>query len=118
MVAMATQPLWRQAVDRAERAVGPPLEELVRTEQFAIAVGLASRAQTIVRRETERASRRVLHLWNLPAGSDIKRIMSQVADLQRQVRDLSHRIEDQKEAAANGRTAQTVRRARPGSPRP
>jgi hypothetical protein len=113
-----SQPMWRQAFDRIERTVGPKLEELVRTEQFAIAVGLASRANRTVQRETERASRRVLHFWNLPSGSDISRIMSQLAEVQRQVRELSHRIEEQKEAPRNGRTADPIRPVRTRSPRP
>jgi hypothetical protein len=113
-----TRPVWRQAIDRVERTVGPKLEELIRTEQFAIAVGLATRANRTVRREIERTSRRLLHFWNLPSGSDITRVMSQLAELQRQVRDLSHRIEEQKEASRNGRIADPVRPVRSRSPRP
>ena len=102
--------MWRQVFDKAERAVCSRLEELVRTEQFAVAVGLVTRARGEVQRRVERASRRVLHFWNLPAGSDVTRIMDQVAQLQRQIRDLRNQLDD-REAARNGRTSRPVRSA-------
>lgn len=83
------QPLWRQGFDVVERAVATRLEEVIGSERFAIAVGLASQAQKAVQRRTEKTTRRLLHVANLPAGSDITRILNELAQLQRQVRELA-----------------------------
>lgn len=86
--------MWRRAFDTAERTVGPRLEELVQTEQFAEAVGVASRLREELDRRAQRASRRAWHLWNLPAATDVNRILERMGVLERQVRDLSKRLED------------------------
>ena len=39
------------------------------------------------------APRRAWHLVNLPAGSDVNRLLDEIATLQRQVRDLEKRID-------------------------
>ena len=95
---MAVQPpLWRKAFDTAERAVGGPLETVVRTETFADAVALVVAVRRRVGQEVERQSRRALHRVNLPAASDMRRISQQLAVLERQVRSLSHELEDMRE---------------------
>ena len=90
------QPLWRQAFDTVERAVGAPLEAGVRTDTIADAVALAVRARSRVGREIERQSRRALHLVNLPAASDMRRLSEQVSAPQRQVRTLSKELEKER----------------------
>lgn len=91
---MAERPLWKRAFDTAERAVGGPLEDAVQTEHFAEAIMLANRLQVGLRRRLERSSRRLLHAFNLPAGSDVKRLHEQIWALERQIRDLSKRLEN------------------------
>ncbi len=119
-------PAWRRLFDAAERAVGPPLEEMVRSEQFAMAVGLVRRVQREVTSRSERASRQFLHVWNLPAGSDVGRLVALIASLEREVRQLRKQITDvQAEAAprpaAAGPTREVTRAATPRrqrAPRP
>lgn len=89
-----SRPLWRQVFDKVEGGVAPPLERAVRSEQFADMVGALGRLRSTVERRTERASRRWLHRWNLPAGSDIRRLSEQVASLERRVRELNKRLEE------------------------
>src|SRR4051794_29639031 len=72
------QPLWRQGFDAIERAVGPPLAAFAKSEPFAVTVGLALRAQREAQARTERTTRRLLHLANLPAGSDVTRILNEL----------------------------------------
>ncbi len=91
-------PLWRQAFDRVERAVGAPLEEVVQTRRFADVVVVSLRAHRLARRAFEQGTREVLHLWNLPARSDVERVNRQVAALRRELRELSARL-DEREAA-------------------
>jgi hypothetical protein len=87
-------PLWRKAFDAAEQAVAPHLEQAVRTDQFAIAVGVVQRVQTELRKRGERTSRQVLHLLNLPAGSDVNRLLAQIGSLEREVRELRKQLAD------------------------
>jgi hypothetical protein len=87
-------PIWRSAFDAVERTVGPQVDRLVRSEGFAVAVGLAQTVQRDVAKRTERLSRRAWHLVNLPAGSDVNRLLAQMGSVQRQVRELEKRLED------------------------
>ena len=87
------RPAWRQAFDTVEAAVAPALEQLVKTEQFQVALGLVTSAQKAVQQRAERNMRRALHLWNLPAGSDVTRILNEIGKLQREVRELSKQLD-------------------------
>ena len=100
-------PSWRQGFDAVERQLSPLLEALVQSEQFAVAVGLAARVQRAVRGELARNTRRVLHRLNLPAGTDVTRILNELGQL-RQVRELSAELEE-----ARAELAAAARRRRP-----
>jgi hypothetical protein len=91
---MADQPSWRQGFDALEKQLSPRLEALVQSEQFAVAVGLASRVQRAVEGEMSRATRRVLHRLNLPAGTDVSRILNEIGQLRVQVRELSAELDE------------------------
>ena len=91
---MADQPSWRQGFDAVEKQLSPRLEALVQSEQFAIAVGLASRVQRAVEGEMSRSTRRVLHRLNLPAGTDVSRILNEIGQLRVQVRELSAELDE------------------------
>ena len=91
---MTDKARWRRSVDALDGVIGPPLERLTRTEYFAEGVGLITRLRTEVTRRSERTTRRALHLWNLPAASDILRVLDRIAALERQVRDLSNQLAD------------------------
>lgn len=105
---MTDSPLWHQAVTRIDEIVAPHADAFVRSETFAVATGLALRLKRDVGRAVERGSRRAWHLLNLPAGSDVNRLLAQLASLERQVRHLEKRLLDAPEA----------RRDRPARPRP
>jgi hypothetical protein len=89
-------PLWRQAFDAAERAVAPRAENLVRTEYFSLGVALARRAQTLAGRSVQGLTARAWHLVNLPAGSDISRLRTQIGSLDREVRRLTIQLESER----------------------
>ena len=88
------RPLWRRAFDSVERAIAPGLESTVRSEGFADVATAAMRVRAEMTKSAERAMRRTLHFWNLPAGSDVKRLSEQVASVERRVRDLAKRLDD------------------------
>jgi hypothetical protein len=104
---MARKPLWRQAYDAVDSRVAPHLESMVQTPQFAEVLSVLIRTQGRARRGVERQSRRLWHLVNLPAGSDVTRLRDQVVSLDRQVRSLTTALEE-----AN--RAQPDRPAEPG----
>jgi hypothetical protein len=113
---MADKPTWRRAFDRVEGPLGSALEDVARSEQFAQALGLTTRARAGVRRELERQTRRLWHAANLPAGSDVAHLRRQVAALDhelRQVRRALEQAEKQREGERDGpaRSRQAGRRS-------
>lgn len=94
---MSGQPHWLRAFNRAERAVGKPLESLFRTDRFTDVLVVTVRTQTAMYSVFERGSRAALHLCNLPARSDVKRLTRQVAALSAEVRTLTATLEEDRE---------------------
>jgi hypothetical protein len=87
------KPLLWKAFDAAERVVAPRLEQTIQSGAFLDALGLATRAQARMKRDIEARSRRLWHLVNLPAGSDVTHLRRQVAQLDRELRRLSAVLE-------------------------
>ena len=85
---MSSKPLWLKVVHRVERTIGEPVERAVRTDTYFDAVTKATRATAKVRRTAEGASRRALHLLNLPAGSDVRRLREQLLRMERRLNAL------------------------------
>ena len=87
-----SQPLWLRAVYRLERAIGEPIEAAVRTDTYFDVVAHATRARSLATGAAEGVSRRCLHLLNLPAGSDVRRVREQLARMERRLATLSDEI--------------------------
>lgn len=90
----ARPPLWRRVFDGVERPVGDVLSAGTRSGAFADMVALSVRLQRRLQREVDRFSGRALHGANLPAASDMRRVSKQIAELERQVRDLSRQVDE------------------------
>jgi hypothetical protein len=102
---MTDAPRWRTTFDAVEREVAPRLQSAIQSEQFAVAVGLATRLRRTMHAQATRTSRRVLHQLNLPAGTDVSRILTEVGQLRQQVRQLQHELDDARaELASSGRS--------------
>jgi len=99
---MAQPPLWRRLYDTAEHAIAPRLESVVRTEHFARGSALAGWAQATAKARVAALSARAWHLVNLPTGTDVARLRTQIGALDREVRRLALRLEQQ--ADNDGRT--------------
>lgn len=115
-------PAWRQGFDAVERQVSPRLETLVQSDQFGVAIGLAARLRRSIESQMARNTRRVLHGLNLPAGTDVSRILNELGQLRMQVRELSAELEEARaELAARDALAQPppakVARTAPAKPR-
>jgi hypothetical protein len=93
-------PRWRQAFDAAERRVTPHADRLVRTPGFALGVTLLRRAQVLARGTAQGVTARAWHLVNLPAGSDVARLRTQLGALDREVRRLTLQLETERRRAA------------------
>ncbi len=102
-------PLWRQAFDAAERAVAPRAEDLVRSEYFSLGVALARRAQTLAGQSVQGLTARAWHLVNLPAGTDINRLRTQIGALDREVRRLTIQLEQERRRGSGSGTTDPTR---------
>ena len=88
----ANQPLWLRVVLKVERTVGEPIEAAVRSDTYFDLVSTTTRVRRKVGGAAEGVSRRCLHLLNLPAGSDIRRLRQQLARMERRLNELSHDV--------------------------
>jgi hypothetical protein len=92
-MATSNQAAWKRLFDSVDRTVGSRLNSLAQSEDVATMAALGLRARTKVGQLSEQASRRVLHSLNLPAGSDVNRLLRHIALLEREVRDLRKELE-------------------------
>ena len=102
--------LWLRAFKRAERAVGDPLEQLAESRAAIEAMIRTAELRRDVELRAERLLRFYLHLFNLPALSDVRRLSQQVAHLERRVRELSREADTP--PPGNGVPPETRRRDR------
>ena len=102
-------PLWLRAFSAVEGALGPRVEEFVHGPKFSTAVVIVQKVQSGVSGVVERRTRRVWHLVNLPAGSDVRKLRNQIGDLDHEVRLLRGTVESE----ARKRSRET-RRAQQG----
>jgi hypothetical protein len=86
-------PFWLHAVYRLERAIGEPLEAALHSDTYFDAVTELLRARHSYGRVAEGVSRRLLHLLNLPAGSDIRRVREQLGRMERRLSELGKGLE-------------------------
>ena len=70
---------------------------------MGLAWTVAVRLRRGVAQRSERASRHVLHAMNLPAGSDVRRLLTQIAMVEREVRELSKALSDERRPVGDGR---------------
>ena len=92
----AQPPRWRQIYDEIERQVSPRTETLIGSQVFGTVLGVATRSKRTVRDQITGATASSWHLLNLPAGSDISRILREIGAVKRQIRILQLEIEASK----------------------
>lgn len=97
---MSNSPAWRQMFDSWEKAVSPGLQDLTASSGFRDVVAMSAKVNASVSGEVERASRRWLHLWNIPAASDIRNLRRQISSLEREVRSVKRTLEAERAGAA------------------
>lgn len=87
-------PLWLRAVHRLERTIGEPLESALHSDTYFDLITETLRLRSRTGRTLEGVSRRTLHLLNLPAGSDIRRVREQLGRVERRLAELSKDLDD------------------------
>jgi hypothetical protein len=102
------KPLMWRSVHVVDRVSGPVLKEVTRHELFGLAVTVLDRGRRGALRRTERLSRRLLHALNVPAASDVNRLLTSIAAVEHQVRTLTNEIADRR--ATEQESARAVHR--------
>jgi hypothetical protein len=85
------KPLWRQLFDAVEHRVAEPIEAGTRSDVFGDLLAVGWHLSRRMQHEFEAHSRRLLHVLNLPAATDVRRLSEQVAALRREIRSLEER---------------------------
>jgi hypothetical protein len=101
-MAASSSPLWLKAVIKLERVIGEPVEKAVRSDTYFDLVSEARRNHQRVAHAVEGVSKRALHLLNLPAGTDIRRVREQLNRMERRLTVVTKELEDLQAAAAAG----------------
>ncbi|MFZ2178597.1 MAG: hypothetical protein WAW17_32135 [Rhodococcus sp. (in: high G+C Gram-positive bacteria)] len=94
---MTDKPVWRKPYDAAERLVAPRAEALVDTDQFATVAAVIFGLRRAVGDGVNGVAARVWHLVNLPAGTDLQRLRTQIGALDRDVRRMSLQLEQRRD---------------------
>jgi hypothetical protein len=92
------QPLWLRTVLKLERTIGQPVEAAVRSDTYFDLLSRTTRVRRKAGEVAEGVSRRCLHMLNLPAGTDIRRMRQQLARMERRLNQLSDEVAEIDEA--------------------
>ena len=103
---------WREIYDEWEKAVAPGLQQFTASDGFRDFMAASAKVTSAFTAEFERASRRWLHFWNLPAATDVRKLRQQVAAVDRELKGLKNLVFEvaaaapaDLEPATNGTTA-------------
>ena len=89
----APPPTWLKLVLRLERAVGNPVEAAVHSDTYFDVVAELNRGTRRLTGAVESVSKRGLHMLNLPAGTDIRRVREQLARMDRRLLQITKELE-------------------------
>ena len=84
---------WLKLVLRVERVVGGPVEAAVHSDAYFDVVAELNRGTRRLTGAVESVSKRGLHLLNLPAGTDVRRVREQLARMDRRLLQISKELE-------------------------
>ena len=101
--------------DAVEREAGPALTKTLSNPDVIEWITLATAVRKRAESDVAELARRGLHAFNLPAGTDISKVSKQVATLEREIRQLNRRLDQQRLDQQRLGDAADVE---PGEPRP
>src|SRR5689334_15749647 len=85
-------PLWLDAVRKFERAIGDPIESFVTSEAYFDAMTRFKRAQAQVTGAVENVTNDVYRMFNIPAGSDVRKLREQLSRMERRLEAMSKEL--------------------------
>lgn len=85
---------WREIYNEWEKAVAPGLQQFAASDGFRDFMAASAKVTSALTAEFERASRRWLHFWNLPAATDVRKLRQQVAAVDRELKGLKNLVFD------------------------
>jgi hypothetical protein len=85
---------WLKFVLRLERAIGSPVETVVHSDAYFDVVAELNRGTRRLTDALESVSKRGLHLLNVPAGTDIRRVREQLARMDRRLLQIAKELEE------------------------
>lgn len=83
---------WREIYNEWEKAVAPGLQQFAASDGFRDFMAASAKVTSALTAEFERASRRWLHFWNLPAATDVRKLRQQVAAVDRELKGLKNLV--------------------------
>ena len=107
---------WLDTFLKLERTIGERVEEAVTSDAYYDFVAQATRARKRLSGAVESFQEEWLHLFNLPAGTDVRRLREQVSRLERELEALTLALAD-RESAPEGRADAPAPKLKP-RPRP
>ena len=114
MAAASDRPSWLDVVLKLERAIGSRLESVVTSDEYFELTANLNRARKRFSDKFEGAQEEWLHLFNLPAGTDVRRLREQLSRVERELEGLALRLADQEhERAGDQPEAKAKPRPRP-----
>jgi hypothetical protein len=116
--AKAQQPLWLDAVRRFERTIGVPIERAVTSDAYFDWLPVLRRSQEQMAKLVAEVTDEWFRLFNLPSGSDVRRMREQLSRMERQIETLTKQVADQAEAERRATPAAGTRKPRKPAPRP
>jgi hypothetical protein len=109
-------PLWLDVVHRLERAIGGPVESAVRSDTYFDLMAHAKRAGTRLTGFAESVSEEWLHLFNLPASSDVRKLREQVARMERELAQMAKELAERGADGEQAKPARSDRRSAASGP--
>src|SRR6478736_3200608 len=88
-------PLWLDAVRKFERAIGDPIESIVTSEAYFDAMTRFKRAQSQVSGAVENVTNDMYRMFNIPAGSDVRKLREQLSRMERRLEAMSKELAKQ-----------------------
>jgi hypothetical protein len=84
----------RRGAAAIDRVLAPIAEGVVQNDLVGAGYALLERGRRGVIGRTERTSRQILHAFNLPAASDVNRLLTQIALVEHRIREVRDELDD------------------------
>ena len=103
-------PRWLlDVVRKFERAIGDPIESIVTSEAYFDAMTRFKRAQSQVTGAVENITNDVYRTFNIPAGSDVRKLREQLSRMERRLEAMSKELAKRDDESASAKSKPSPR---------